>query len=314
MREINFADAQQALGFITPMQFRIEATVYQTKYPSFDYSVLVPVNTDGDMWEVGSVFYSGDFAGKAEWLSGRANDMPFADVSRTQFLRENSLAGIGYEWELQELKRAERLQRNLPAEKALAASKIAQMFQYGCAITGHAEKGWTGLINTSGVPTANAAAGTSGPSWSGGNKTPDQIMADINTVLFDVPNNTNQTETATKLLLPITSIQYLAGVRIGNAADSLLKWIKEQNAYTLETGQPLTIRGVRDLETAGASGTKRMVAFASDPTVVQFHLPGDHTFLPPFQSGAMSWEIAGIMNLGGTEVRLPKAMSYRDGI
>ena len=36
MREINFADAQQALGFITPQLLRIETQVYQTKYPSFD--------------------------------------------------------------------------------------------------------------------------------------------------------------------------------------------------------------------------------------------------------------------------------------
>lgn len=311
MREINFADAQQALGFLTPMQYRIEAQVYQTKYPSFDYASLMPVNTEGDMWEIGSVFYSGDIAGKAEWLSGRANDFPFADVSRTQFVRENHLAGIGYEWALQELQRAARLNRNLPAEKALAASKIAQAFQYGCAITGHTEKGWTGLVNTAGVPTANVATGAGGITWA--LKTADEIMADINTVLFDVENNTLQTEVANRLLLPITAIQYMAGKRIGQGADTLLSFVKANNAYTLATGNALAIRGVRDLETAGASSTRRMVAFSADPTVVQFHLPGDHQFLPPFQVNSMSWEVAGIMNLGGTEVRLPKAISYRDG-
>lgn len=311
MREINFADAQQALGFITPQQYRIEAKVYQTKYPSFDYASIMPVNTDGDMWEIGSIFYSGDIAGKAEFLSARANDMPFADVSHTQFLRENQLAGIGYEWGLGELQRAAKMGRDLPSLKALAASKVAQAFQYNCAISGHTEKGWTGLVNTAGIPTANVAAGVGGLTWDV--KTGDEILTDINTVLYDVVNNTNQTEIADRLLLPITAIQYLAGKRIGQAADTLLSFIKANNAYTLETGNPLLIRGVRDLQTAGASGTRRMVAFSASPDTVQFHLPGDHQFLAPFQVNSMAWQVAGIMNLGGTEVRLPKAMSYRDG-
>ncbi len=47
---------------------------------------------------------------------------------------------------------------------------------------------------------------------------------------------------------------------------------------------------------------------------MQFHLPGPHEFLQPFQRSSMSWEVAGIMNVGGVEIRLPKAMVYRDGL
>ena len=92
MPDINFNDAQQALGFILPQQYRIEQTVYQVRYPSFDYASLVPVNSDGDMWDLGTVFFSGDIAGQARWLAGGAFDMPYADVSRSQFLQSNHLA------------------------------------------------------------------------------------------------------------------------------------------------------------------------------------------------------------------------------
>jgi hypothetical protein len=44
------------------------------------------------------------------------------------------------------------------------------------------------------------------------------------------------------------------------------------------------------------------------------HLPGPHEFLPAFQKSAMTWEVGGIMNVGGVEVRRPKGMAYRDGI
>ena len=55
-----------------------------------------------------------------------------------------------------------------------------------------------------------------------------------------------------------------------------------------------------------------MVAYDRNPQVVKFHLPGPHQFLPPFQKSSMVYEVGGIMNVGGTEVRLPKAVVYRD--
>lgn len=314
MRDINFADAQQALGFITPQLLRIETQVYQTKYPSFDYSRLMFVNTDGDMWDIGSVFYSGDIAGKAEFLSGKGFDMPYADVSQTQFLQANHLAGIGYEWSLQELQRAAKLGRNLSSDKAMSASKVAESFCYGIAIRGSTEKGVTGLVNDANVPAANVAADGTGSTTTWSTKTPDQILRDVNAALNAPYNATNETQFANTLLLPTTRLQYAAGLRIGDGADTLMKFIRENNAYTLQSKQELTIIGTRELETAGASSTARMIAYDNSRDVVQFHLPGAHEFLPAFQKSSMTWEVAGIMNVGGVEIRLPKGIAYRDGI
>ena len=212
MRDINFADAQQALGFITPQLLRIETQVYQTKYPSFDYSRLMFVNTDGDMWDIGSVFYSGDIAGKAEFLSGKGFDMPYADISQTQFLQQNHLAGIGYEWSLQELQRAAKLGRSLSADKALSASKVAEAFCYGMAIRGSTEKGLTGLVNDAGVPTANVPADGTGSTTTWSTKTPDLILRDVNAALNAPYNATSETQVANTLLLPTTRLQYAQGL------------------------------------------------------------------------------------------------------
>jgi hypothetical protein len=55
-----------------------------------------------------------------------------------------------------------------------------------------------------------------------------------------------------------------------------------------------------------------MITYDNSREVVQFHLPGEHEFLSPFQKSSMTWEVAGIMNIGGLEIRLPKAIAYRD--
>lgn len=314
MREINFADAQQAIGFITPQLLRIEAEVYQTRYPSFDYARLLPVNVEGDMWEIGTVFYSGDIAGQAKFLAGGGFDMPYADAARTQFLHTNHFAGIGYEWQLQELQRAAKTGRNLGADKADAARRVAEMFLYGIAIRGNAEKGLTGLVNDPNVPATTVPADGSSGSTLWQNKSPDQINRDVNTTLEGVTNNSGETEIANRLLLPTSRLQYVARTRIGEGTDTILKFLRENNAYTAQTGQPLEIIGTRELETAGSSNSARMIAYNNDRQVLQFHLPGPHEFLPAFQKSSMTWEVAGIMNVGGVEVRRPKGMSYVDGI
>lgn len=155
------------------------------RYPNADLTGLLPINTDGDMWDVGTVFYSMDEVGKAEFLSGKGFDMPYASSLMDQKSRGYHLAGIGYEWSTQELQRAAKLGRALGSDKAAAARKSAQFFKRGVAMTGRApgttasEKGWTGFINDANVPTANVAADGTGSATTWATKTPDQISRDI---------------------------------------------------------------------------------------------------------------------------------------
>lgn len=307
MFEIDFNDAQQALAFLVPQLLRIETEVYQIKRPSFDITGLIPVNTDGDMWDAGVIFYSGDIAGKAEWLSSKGFDMPYADTTLSQHMQPTQLAGIGYEYSRGELERAARLGQNLTSSKARAATLVSDKFIYDVAISGSAEKGWKGLINDPGVPAAAA-----GVTFEAG--TPEQILAIVNGALMAPTTATNGAFNANALLLPPTSITTLASRVIANTDTTILAFIRANNALTAQTGQPLNIRGMKELETAGSGGVKRLIAYDNTDEAMEFALPGPHTFLEPFRKSSMTWEVAGIMNLGGTNFRVPKAAAYRDGI
>lgn len=311
---INFNDAQQALGFLTPQLLRINTEIEMQEYPAFDYAGLMFVNTDGGMWSYGSVFYSGDVAGSAEFLAHKGFDMPMADISTAQHVQANHFAGIGYEYSRGELERAAAAGRNLSSDKAEAARKVAESFIYGIAMRGSAEKNMTGLINNADVPQAVVAAdGTAGATEFSA-KTPDQVLRDVNATLNAPFNSTKETKRADTLLLPTTRLQYMAETRLGDTTDTILAFIKANNSYTLETGQPLTIRGSRELETAGAGSTARMMAYDRGRDVLQMHLPGPHEFLEPWRAHALLWQVPGIMNVGGVEFRRPKGAAYRDGI
>lgn len=307
---------QVGRAFLTPQLFRIQTEVYMRKYPSFDFADYLFVNEDGDMWDVGTVFYSMDKAGRAEFMSGKGFDMPYASVTTDQYTHGFHLMGIGYEWTTQEMERAAKLGRSLSADKAMACDLVAQSTLFSLAMTGRlpgdaaSEKGWTGLINDANVPVANFAADGTGSARTWASKTPDQISRDFWEAVNAVETGTGETHIATRAILPTSRLRYLESTRMTDTGTSILAYILggSANSRTVE------VRGSRTLETAGGSGTARMIAYDPAREVAQFHLPGRHQFLPPFQKGSMTWEVGGIMNVGGTEIRLPKALAYRDGL
>lgn len=303
-----FKDAQQAAGFITPALYRTHAAVLMTKYPAFDYAGFVPVNTDGDMWDIGTLVYSGDVAGVAAYLAGKGFDVPNASVNFSLGQSNFYLAGIGYELFLQEVNRAARMNVALGDKKASAARMVAEQFIYNTVMTGSTEKNLTGLVNNGSVPAANATTG----SWA--SATVAQILADVNQALNDVITNSKETAIPNALLLPTTAFLLLNNTQLTNSNDSVLTFIQRNNSYSAITGQPLDIRPSRALETAGSGSTRRMIAYEKNPDNMEFFLPGAFEFLPPFAISSMSWRVDGIMNVGQLEIYRPKTLSYRDNI
>ncbi|GGB15035.1 hypothetical protein GCM10011380_00560 [Sphingomonas metalli] len=314
---LDISDAQQSVGFAQPALFRTHRMLPQ-KYPSFDYAGLVPVNTDGDMWDVGTLVYSGDVAGKAEYLGGKAFDVPNASINFTQGVTPFHLAGVGYELSRREVERFARMVAqnpgiteggsNLAERKASAARMVADKFVYDRVIRGSGEKGFLGMINQTAVPTANAPNG----SWA--TATATAMRADVDAALTDVYVNSRETALANSLLLPTTKFLQINRAVMDNTGTSVLNYLRQNNAYTAITNQPLDIRPSRELENAGASNTARMIAYEKSPDNMEFFLPGVFEFMPLFATSSMTWRVDGVMNVGQFELYRPKTMSYRDNI
>lgn len=312
-----YANDQIGIAFLTPQLLRIETEEYQRRYPNFELTGIIEVNEDGDMWDVGTVFYSRDMVGRAEFLSGKGMDMPYVGATREQQMRGYHLAGIGYEYSVQEMQRFAKLGKALPSDKASDATMVAKVFKRSVAMTGRtpgaatSEKGWTGLINDPAVPAANVAATGTGGTTQWANKTPDLVSKDIWEAVNAVEAQTGETHTATTVALPTAKLRYIEQTRMTDGSGRIIDFIRGDNAAG---GRTLEFKNIRELAGAGGSGTDRMMAYDSSRQVAQFHLPGDHTFLEPRRAHDMLYSIGGVMNVGGTEIRLPKAITYRDGI
>lgn len=310
MQKLMTHDAMQAnLGFVESQTAHVEAGVYRTRFPAIRYPGLIPVDYSAPEWIKTITYYSMDIAGRAEWIADRASDIP---VVGTQLARDETavyMAGIGYDYGLEEINQAQMLGMNLSGEKAAAARLIYERTVDNMLFSGDTEKGWKGLINSTAVTAISAGNGA----WA--TATEDEIIADVNEVLSGIWTATNEVAMGDTLLLPSTKLQYLASKRLGdgNGAMTILEFIQRANVYTAETGNQLTIRGLRGLVTAGAGSTARMVAYRRSPEVLKAHIPMRHRFLP-VQIAGLTYKIPGIFRLGPLDIRLPKEVRYSDGI
>lgn len=297
IRGVDLNDAQQTLAFLAPQLMRVEQGVYMIRYPNADYAEFMPVDTAGTIWSAGSLYYSGDIAGKPEWFDVAADDMPYADASRTQFLQENHMAAIGYKWNRGDLERGQQLGINIIADKADAASKSAERFIHKTGMLGDGLKFDEGFVNDTAmtvVPSTSEITATSDA---------DDDVATINAGLQQVETDTLETYRADTIALPTTIYNILATKRLAGTQISVLEYLRNNSVVGATT-----IKRTRHLETAGSDGQGRMLFYANTPEVHRFHLPGGgHQFFPAWQKGPFSWEVPGIMAIGGYELRVPKA-------
>ena len=313
-------DAQQALGFLVSQTSRIEAQAYEIQYPDIQYPALVPVDTSANPWAKSVTFFSTDKFGRADWFHHQAKDVPVADVEHSHYEHPVEMAAVGYRYTSEELGQAMLVPGlNLSADRAAAAVRAYEEFMDGVALRGvppsGTTKGWTGLINDPNVTAGMVVNDGAGASTRWADKTPDQILRDINALLSGVYTGSLTVEMADTVLLPVAQLDYIATVaRTATSDVTILEHLRRNNTYTAITGAPLTIRAVRGLEDAGTGNTGRMVAYRRDPQVVKLHLPMPHQFQAPWQSGPLMFEVPGIFRTGGVEIRRPKAFRYADGI
>lgn len=305
-------DAQQAFSFLTQQATHIEAQVYQIKYPDIQYPALIPVDTSANEWARTVTFFSQDKVGQANWFHAGANDMPRADIMKSKHEHSIYMAGIGYGYDLEEIGAAQLVPgTNLTADRGAAARRAYEEFMDRICLLGDAEKNMDGIIDYTGITAVNAVAGAGGKTdWR--DKTADEIVADVNTLLTGIYSSSLTVELADTLLLPVEALIILATKRVPNTTMTAMQYLRENNVYTLTTGQPLMIRQVRGLETAGAAGSGRMVAYRRDPQVLKLHLPMPHRFLPVWQTGPLRFDVPGVFRTGGLEIRRPGAVRYMD--
>lgn len=327
MPDFFMMDAAQQFSFARQQSHVLNAQVYEIQYEDVDYASLITVDTSLPEWASGIDTLIGDGTGKAEWQSGGAKDIPLADVNLDMVSTTFDMFALGYQWNLEELGKAQFSNYPLTTNRAKRARRGADEFLYNLTLVGSTVKGWTGLINSSHVtPIALPADGTGSVRyWVGndgvGTKTPAQIVRDINLVLLGQPGPGRVIKDT--LLLPDAALDYIVATPYGATSPnlSIMQYVMANNEYTRRTGQPLTIKSLDQLKDAATSTTSpssagmgRMVGYRNTPDYMKLWVPMPFQFLPVYQDGPLNFVVPGICRSGGVDMLQPNGMAYGDGV
>lgn len=320
---IDMTDAAQVFSFARQQSHVLNARVYEIEYPEMDIASLITVDTSLPEWASGIDTLVGDRTGKARWQSGAAKDIPLADANLELVELPFDMYALGYQWNIEELGKAQFQNYPLTERRARAAREGSQEFLWDNLLVGSVEKGWKGLVNSSYVtPTALPADGTNSTSaWvlndGTGNKTAAQIVRDVNILLLGEPGPKRIVKDT--LLLPDKALDYIVATPYGVTSPnkSIMQYIMENNEFTRRTGQQLTIKSLDELKdkaTVGIAGGGRAVAYRNSEDNLKLWVPMPFQFLGVHQDGPLNFVVPGIARTGPVDIFRPNAISYGDAV
>ena len=277
------------------------------------YARLIPINNTipasaGDVLRRG--FTNAVGIGKRHAGSGK--DIPLADVLYGDSIISIDMGTIGYQYSIGEMESASRANVPLSSDKISAARLGFEKHMYNVAMVGDAETGKEGLLNNSGV-VVSVALGR----WTASTP-PKQMVSDISNAISIAFEGVDLTGDVSLLpdtfLLPTNVFILLNDTYMSELSNvSVLDHIKEKNILTVSGVPDVTFEPLPELATMGADGGNRIVIYLKDPSVVEFILPKDLTFLPPQPEGVEVFT-PGWYVYGGTWVKSKESFIYLDGI
>jgi hypothetical protein len=305
---------QAALSFLVSQITYIEPVVYRIKYPDLVWRDLIPVDSSGNEWVKSITFFSIDHVGAADWFHAQAQDVPLADVVRAKGEVAIEMGAIGYRYNTEELAQSMMIPNfSLSTERASAARRAAEEFLHNCSMYGNTAKNWLGLTNHT-LPAVINTTHTWAYDLAQAPPLIQAMLNDVNLALTNIWQSSLGIEMADTLLLPFSAMSTINMAQLPNTTMNVYDWLLKNNIYTQQTGQPLTVRAVRGLDTAGTAGGGRIIAYRKDPEIIKVHVPMPHRFLPVWQRGPLVYDVPGVFRTGGLEIRRPGAIRYVDGV
>ena len=310
------AQSAQYKFFITQID-HVEQEIVQVQYADIQYPMIVPVDTSAWEWTDRIVWYSGDGKGEPKRIANAADDLPIAEVSRDEHVRKVEMFALAFGYTLAEINVAMRTGTTLNTENVENVNRRMEEKLERITLTGEDGDGldWNGLINSdtlSGLQREDAPQNAAGNSREWEDKSPTEILRDINAVLSGIWASSQQIEMADTILLPPKAFDFLSWTTLPNTDRALWDFIMRNNTYSRKTGQPLMIYSINELSDIASGAKGRMIAYRKAPDVLKLHLPMPFSLFDPRMVNSLKYMVDGIMRTGGLEIRRPGAVRYLD--
>jgi len=289
----------------------IKAKSYDVQYPNLKARELFPVSNEGGKGITSIVYRTYDQVGTAAIINAYANDLPRADVSGKETSIPVRSVGISYGYNLDEIQSSQLTGASLDQRRANAARRSIEQKVNEVAFFGDAESGMGGLFDNPNIPTGAVVNPGSGTEFV--NKTPDQILFDINDLFNDIFETTNMVENGNTLLLPPAQWSYIMTTpRADNNDTTIAQFIAANSPFLKSIDDIIPVN-----ECAAANNpelaTDAMVAYDRNPDKLQLEIPVELEMLPVQQKN-LEFIIPGRSRLAGLNIYYPLSLAIATGI
>jgi len=250
--------------------------------------------------------------GNMPWISAETNAIPGVSVNGQLLTKPLRLLARELSYTSVELDRSQLTQQPIDVQKMSALNDLYQMNTDQMVNIGSTEVSAYGLLNNTAVTAGNVVNGISGsPLWI--NKTPDEILADVNTLLTATWAASGYAVCPSELRLPPAQFSYISSQKVSSAGNvSILKFLQDNSIALTINGSPLNIQPIKWLVGRGVGPTDRMVAYTNDLKFVRFSMVPVRRETPYYTG--IRFVAPYLWAFGEVEVVYPSTIRYADGI
>ncbi len=250
--------------------------------------------------------------GNMPWISAETTAIPGVSVNGERIVQPLRLLAREISFTSVELERSQLTGQPIDVQKSDALNTLYQMNTDQMVYIGSDDVSAKGLFNSSLVVAGSVANGISGsPLWT--SKTPDEIVADVNTLLTASWSASAFAVCPSELRLPPAQFSYIASQKVSSAGNvSILKYL-EDNCISLNiNGKPLSIQPVKWLTGRGSGSADRMVVYTNDETRVRFPMVPIRRETAYYEG--IRFIAPYLWAFGEVEIVYPETIRYADGI
>jgi hypothetical protein len=305
-KSLNMDDAGD-IFFARQLEY-VQTKIYQYQYPELKAFKYIPINYDvpaGAEYVTATGYQS---VGRARIINSYADDLPEAGILGTQLTNPVQSIGTSYRYSHQEIRNARYANLPLSTILAEAARRANDQLINNLAIAGNPQSGMTGLVNNPGVPVVIVPATGTGNTTQWVNKSPEQILSDLNLVVNQVVVNSNGVEMPNTLLLPLAQYTLIASTpRSANSDMTILQYFLLNNPFITDVDWLAQLAG------AGTGGLDVMIAYERNENKLAMQIAMPFTQYAP-QERNLEFVIPCESRYGGVTVYYPLSIIIGEGI
>ncbi len=305
LKQTPVMDAGDGVFFARELE-SLKAKSYDKKYADVEFRETFPVGHETPEGATAITMQSYDRVGVSKIINGYGTDLPRVDIRGKEYSVPVKQVGEHFGYTTMEISSSQMVGKSLDARRMSAARESNERKLDQIAFYGDADAGIVGLKTSPGIPLTTVATGAGGVPWV--DKTPDEILFDLNNAVAVMRSTTLKKENPSRLLLPVSQYQLIRSTpRSANSDTTILQYFLDNNEHISE------VMELNKLDGFGTAGADVFVIYNPDPDNVVFEMSMEHKQYPPQLKG-LDWTIPCESRTGGLNVFYPLSFAMWEGI